>query len=600
MLPADVLLDILKCMNRDGLEKIHETTRVINDIIKRDFSSKPFRLLDDKTWPRIRRDRNKNNVLLLGIHRSNECFVPTIPGWQHCHRHCVQECSRHSYPIDEMRPFLSRYMRFSDVTIHIDEENDSALPPYTPKQIALLESISHIWSGQMLSIVDLSVKTTESLKRMFGSLAILQCRALFHSKIRYVNIGSNLMDIYQSPNLYTLQAIYFSSALTKDGILSLTHYKAEHPQSSTIFVFHPCPLHFDEALEAIKKEFSASSTRCRLRMVIETVVLAQAPLPENLEFRLENSRTKEVLHLKRITKQEAKEKFSVVLYEYSSIFSLPITDGVNGQALILERSGHPRPTPRTSSARPVPIASSHREEAIGVSHARIRGPTGKLAPGPNPGFSGLPEAINPETCKTSSARPVPIALSHREEAIGVSHAPIRGPIRKLALHQNPGFSGLPEAINPETCKTSSARPVPIASSHREEAIGVSHAPIRGPTGKLAPGPNPGFSGLPEAINPETCKTSSARPVPIASSHREEAIGVSHAPIRGPTGKLAPGPNPGFSGLPEAINPETCKTSSARPVPIVLSHREEAIGVSHARIRGPTGKLGRGGDTQSAP
>ncbi|KAI1707460.1 BLOC-1-related complex sub-unit 6 domain-containing protein [Ditylenchus destructor] len=102
------------------------------------------------------------------------------------------------------------------------------------------------------------------------------------------------------------------------------------------------------------------------------------------------------------------------------------------------------------------------------------------------------------------------------------------------------FAGSQDGIHPETCKTSSARPVPIASSHREEAIGVSHAQIRGPTGKLAPPQNPGFPGSPEGINPETCKTSSARPVPIASSHREEAIGVSHAQIRGPTGKLASG------------------------------------------------------------
>ncbi|KAI1705647.1 hypothetical protein Ddc_15645 [Ditylenchus destructor] len=203
----------------------------------------------------------------------------------------------------------------------------------------------------------------------------------------------------------------------------------------------------------------------------------------------------------------------------------------------------------------------------------------------------LPEAINPETWNSSSARPVPIASSHREEAIGVSHAPIRGPIRKLAPPPNPGFSGLPEAINPETWKSSSARPVPIASSHREEAIGVSHAQIRGPIRKLALGPNPGFSGLPEAINPETWKSSSARPVPIASSHREEAIGVSHAQIRGPIRKLALGPNPGFSGLPEAINPETWNSSSARPVPIASSHREEAIGLPEA-INPEIGKVRR--------
>ncbi|KAI1704408.1 hypothetical protein DdX_14275 [Ditylenchus destructor] len=308
-----------------------ETTRVIDDIIKRDFTSKPLRIFDKKTWPRIH--RNKNNVVLIGIYRRNECFVPTIPGWQHCHKHCYHECNRHSYPIDEMRPFLAQYMRFRDVKIHIDEDSE-----YTPEQIASLESIAHIWNGQTLSIIDFSTKTTETVKRIFGSLSILQCRSLFHSKAGYVNLDSRVMDIYQSPNLYTLQAIYFSSSITMDGILSLTHYKAEHPQSHTTFVFQPFILTFDDALEAIKEEFSASSTRCRLRMIIEIVILGYNTFIQNLAFRLENSRTKEVLQLKRITTEEAMEKFGVVLYEYSSIFSTPITDGVNGRALILERT----------------------------------------------------------------------------------------------------------------------------------------------------------------------------------------------------------------------------------------------------------------------
>ncbi|KAI1707810.1 hypothetical protein Ddc_14683 [Ditylenchus destructor] len=100
----------------------------------------------------------------------------------------------------------------------------------------------------------------------------------------------------------------------------------------------------------------------------------------------------------------------------------------------------------------------------------------------------------------------------------------------------------------------------------------------------------GFSGLPEGINPEIWETSSARPVPFDSSHREEAIGISHGRIRAATGKFSPGPNPGFSGLPEGINPEIWETSSARPVPFDSSHREEAIGISHARIRAATGKF----------
>ncbi|KAI1723440.1 hypothetical protein DdX_03600 [Ditylenchus destructor] len=68
-----------------------------------------------------------------------------------------------------------------------------------------------------------------------------------------------------------------------------------------------------------------------------------------------------------------------------------------------------------------------------------------------------------------TARPVPIVLSHRDEAIDVSHARIRAPIGKLPFYvthgchvfttapaasplggalSHPGFSGFPAAINP--------------------------------------------------------------------------------------------------------------------------------------------------------
>ncbi|KAI1690799.1 hypothetical protein DdX_22294 [Ditylenchus destructor] len=49
-----------------------------------------------------------------------------------------------------------------------------------------------------------------------------------------------------------------------------------------------------------------------------------------------------------------------------------------------------------------------------------------------------------------SARPVPIVLAGREEAIGVSHARIRAAQNELALGQTcqfPGFGQFPEAIS---------------------------------------------------------------------------------------------------------------------------------------------------------
>lgn len=73
-------------------------------------------------------------------------------------------------------------------------------------------------------------------------------------------------------------------------------------------------------------------------MIIEIVILGYNTFIQNLAFRLENSRTKEVLQMKRITMEEAKENFELVLYEYAYLDGSSITDGVNGQAFILKKS----------------------------------------------------------------------------------------------------------------------------------------------------------------------------------------------------------------------------------------------------------------------
>ncbi|KAI1698615.1 hypothetical protein Ddc_19000 [Ditylenchus destructor] len=85
------------------------------------------------------------------------------------------------------------------------------------------------------------------------------------------------------------------------------------------------------------------------------------------------------------------------------------------------------------SARPEPIASSHREEAIGISHAQIRVPIGKLPLGQ----IRISRSHTSRKNQSLSARPEPIASSHREEAIGISHAQIRVPTEKFSLPKPP-------------------------------------------------------------------------------------------------------------------------------------------------------------------
>ncbi|KAI1714055.1 hypothetical protein Ddc_11618 [Ditylenchus destructor] len=318
-----------------------ETTQVINEIIKRDFASKPLLLLDETIVPKIRND-------YLQLCRPHLFFNPTLSEWQYCDHD--EECE-HSYPLDEMRPFLANYIRFRKVRIHID---DLDLPFYTPEQVTLLESISHIWSGQVLTIMDHWDYNNESIKRIFENSNIVQCRSLMYWKNSGVlSRNAPLMDIHRCSHLYTLHAIYITWIRMESNILNLTHFKTAYPQSDTIFViskghsrFHSFEsddfISMHDAFETIKKEFATSSTSCRLRVIIEIMFSSSIfSLPENFEFRLENNRTKEVLQLKRITKQEAKEQFDVALYEYTNIYNNFPTgsfiDGTSGQAVILER-----------------------------------------------------------------------------------------------------------------------------------------------------------------------------------------------------------------------------------------------------------------------
>ncbi|KAI1706604.1 hypothetical protein Ddc_15235 [Ditylenchus destructor] len=293
MLPKEVLLDVLKCMRRKGLAKIQDTAQLINNIIKRDFASKPLHIFDDTAYLTIR--RNENNELLVGFLRETtdstnaKCFVPSIQGLQDCDTE--GECG-HCYPIDEMRPFLANYIRYTEVNIEIDNV-DNGLPPYTPEQITVLESISHIWTGQMLRIYDYFDNSIDyNLKGMLGSSAILQCHSLKLWKCpdEDETMSGIITDLQQCSYLYTIPVIYFSCPILENDILRLIHYKAAYPQSDTTLVM------YDGYISELNDDW--------LHWMLGA-----------LDTIKENNRTKEVLQLKQITTQEAEEKFDVFLEE---------------------------------------------------------------------------------------------------------------------------------------------------------------------------------------------------------------------------------------------------------------------------------------------
>ncbi|KAI1714054.1 hypothetical protein Ddc_11617 [Ditylenchus destructor] len=76
----------------------------------------------------------------------------------------------------------------------------------------------------------------------------------------------------------------------------------------------------DNALQTIQEIFLASKDLCFFRMIVRPL-----SMNENMEFHLENNRTKEELRLKYITRQEAKENFDVSIGVVSMILErLPL------------------------------------------------------------------------------------------------------------------------------------------------------------------------------------------------------------------------------------------------------------------------------------
>ncbi|KAI1704432.1 hypothetical protein DdX_14300 [Ditylenchus destructor] len=300
MLPADVLLDILRCMSRNTLDKIQETNQAINNIVSTEFASKPCRLLGEEYCLEI---HIKTGKLLLWIYKNDtlndrECFVPSSRGWQKCDKEDDEPwCRRHRYTLDEMRQYLPEYVRFRTTRIFIEQGEH-----YTPNHISAIKSIAHVWSEQTLTLDDFSDSDTNILSSILNNFDVLQCRVLRLNDGKKMFFG---LDVSQHPALNKLKAIFFCSPFLKaDDMASLTQKKAICAESDTIFLVAYKYDDLIHAVEAARKEFMESIKPCRLKMMIHTdesleVCFASFHTGQTIEFCVKNNRTNEVLEFKR-------------------------------------------------------------------------------------------------------------------------------------------------------------------------------------------------------------------------------------------------------------------------------------------------------------
>ncbi|KAI1714060.1 hypothetical protein Ddc_11624 [Ditylenchus destructor] len=314
MLPAYVLLDILKCLDRDRLEKIQVTNRAINGIIEHDFVTKPLRLLPDSV---VMEAQVQNGKLLLSIRRgehrqwtfySNECFVPQSREWLD---DSADDDCKHTYPIDVMRPFLNEKVLFKQVFVVVNDDTPDTT--YNLDHIAALESISHVWSGQMLRITSALLEYKPgSFGLMFSNSAIMQCRILQLSGCCYIHYHQHDNgDFGHYSNMYAVPVIEYLWDTNGELAADMIREKTAFPKSETTIVLSTYSDEADSIFEAIRQEFLKSTSSCRLRVLMKVFHIPHNTDEDNLDFYLENAQTNEALQAKQITEQEIKEKLNL-------------------------------------------------------------------------------------------------------------------------------------------------------------------------------------------------------------------------------------------------------------------------------------------------
>ncbi|KAI1707167.1 hypothetical protein DdX_12543 [Ditylenchus destructor] len=282
-----LLLDILKFMGRDQLESLQIVSRVLNNMIRQNFASGPYRIPRHNNidaWLAIEfKDgmMNSSNLHLMLSTGDSDCFYfdPRTRIWNAFDD--IGDPEGHFYPIQEMRPLIAEIVRIPYSVIFVTSA-------FTIWHIEELESISHLWSGQRFDIQYHPCDHYEiSIDLMFQSSKLLRCHTL-----DFYDQETTQLHLY--PLLYTVPCIR-CQCVSSSKIVEIVRGKALYPQSNTVFRLRSQFWAVKEATRIIREDFLVSSNPYGFEVILEVFKNKKS----QLEFRVENNRTKEVLQLKK-------------------------------------------------------------------------------------------------------------------------------------------------------------------------------------------------------------------------------------------------------------------------------------------------------------
>ncbi|KAI1700749.1 hypothetical protein Ddc_17947 [Ditylenchus destructor] len=276
----DTLLEMLRFCSRDQLERHSIVSRQLKCLIAQNFQSTPYRVFDRLN---ISCDKTQYTYALgQYVHDPNRADynMKLFLGGKKCPSNTLLE--KKGFSVNKMQRYFGKTVRVKQTTFSLRDDSTAM----NPKIEADMETIAHLWSGQIL-IPLLSPEMT--------------------SQVRVLTICSPDLSLKDYPMLYSaniFHAYYTKQFKNPTNLL----YFLEDPRAKPITVIN-C-FRWNESvtllIDLISQSFSSASIVSAFRLIIafnSTIVHGSEVRVK--EFRLENQTTNEFLQLKYVTEKEA-------------------------------------------------------------------------------------------------------------------------------------------------------------------------------------------------------------------------------------------------------------------------------------------------------
>ncbi|KAI1698210.1 hypothetical protein Ddc_19238 [Ditylenchus destructor] len=272
------VLDVLRYLNRDQLERFSIVCRPLKNLIERYFHSKPYRVFERLQICGGSYALVHNNVQ-WHPNRDDYSVQQFLDGQE-------SNYGNKYYSSAEMLPYLGPTVRIEYISI----DDLIADEDYNPKHIAEMESIAHLWRDGVIYILNGDQICAEGFQPILNSPTVLQCREL------HIDFDDNANFSFKDYKVLYSVKMMDITYINKKTDPNIWPQFLEQPGAKPVVVLKG--LHrecVNKILDQLTKDFFSAVSPNTYQITFEDV---DEPLTV---FREMNYRSREKLELKRYT-----------------------------------------------------------------------------------------------------------------------------------------------------------------------------------------------------------------------------------------------------------------------------------------------------------